>query len=109
MKSGNLQYRECLSKLTQNIVKEFLFLLIKHESEILRPSWTGFNKQHVQEEDLLPKSALHYVNVMDAPPNDMATISHVLQQSVENADMLDLDSVVVVFYQALYSKAQRIR
>ena len=39
----------------------------------------------------------------------MATVSYVLQQCVEKADIFELDALVVVFDQALYAKAQQIR
>ena len=54
-------------------------------------------------------SSIHYLPVIDAPATDYATISTVLEKAVTIADSLQLPAMVVVFDQAIYSKAQIIR
>lgn len=95
--------------LSQSILHEFAYLAIKKETTIPKPAWTGFNKTNTKAESLLSKSNLSYLNVIEASPNDSATISHVLKLSVEKADYFQLDCITVIFDQALYSKAQQIR
>lgn len=91
-------------------LQQFKYILAKTESPNLLPAWTGYQRQLCRKEnELLQQSKLHYLNNIEAPPNDMSTVSYVLQQSVEKADDFELDAVVVVFDQALYSKAQQIR
>lgn len=87
---------------------ELNYLIAKKEMTTLLPSWTGYQRMFPNGQ-LLAKSSLHYLNVIEAPPNDMSTISYVLDISVQKADDLELDSIIVVFDQALYSKAQQIR
>ncbi|XP_061913285.1 uncharacterized protein LOC133656293 isoform X2 [Entelurus aequoreus] len=72
------------------------------------PSWTGFHTL-LQSGATLPKSALYYLPVIEASPTEMSTVNTILKRSVEIADQLALDHVVVVFDQAIYAKAQQIR
>ena len=55
---------------------------------------------------LQQKSNLHYLPVVEA---DHATVMRVLQSSIDMADLLKLDAMVVVIDQTLYLKAQQIR
>ena len=71
------------------------------------PTWTGFNTKLVQNVPLL--SAVGYLPVIDASPTEMDTVLTVLQRSIEIADKLKLQAIVVVFDQAIYAKAQTIR
>ena len=71
------------------------------------PSWTGFNTLLV---DSIPKmSIIRYLPVIDATPTKMETVKTILTRSLEYADKLKLDVVVLVFDQAIYAKAQKIR
>ena len=72
------------------------------------PSWTGFN-QLLSAVDVPPKSVIGYLPIIDASPTEMDTVLTILQRSIEIADKLELDSIVVVMDQAIYSKAQIIR
>ena len=47
--------------------------------------------------------------MIDASPTRMDTVYTILTQSVAIADSLELDSLVLVMDQAIYSKAQQIR
>ncbi|XP_077972179.1 uncharacterized protein LOC120332986 [Styela clava] len=71
------------------------------------PTWTGFNTKLVQNVPLL--SSVGYLPVIDASPTEMDTVLTVLERSVQIADKLKLQTIVIVFDQAIYSKAQTIR
>lgn len=88
-------------------LQEFKYIVAKTETKDLLPAWTGYQKQMTKS--ALSQSRLHYLQNIEAPPNDMSTISHVLKLSIEKAHTFQLPAVVVVFDQALYSKAQQIR
>lgn len=89
--------------------QELIYLIAKKDQADLLPTWTGYQKMVTPEENMLRKSHLHYLDVIEAPPNDLSTIKHVLDMSVKKADELELEAIVVIFDQALYSKAQHIR
>ncbi|XP_048113517.1 uncharacterized protein LOC125303684 [Alosa alosa] len=72
------------------------------------PSWTGFHTL-LQCENALQKSALYYLPVIEASPTEMSTVNTILKRSVQIADQLELDHIVLVFDQAIYAKAQQIR
>ncbi|XP_034096209.1 uncharacterized protein LOC117562482 [Gymnodraco acuticeps] len=72
------------------------------------PSWTGFHTL-LQDENTLQKSALYYLPVIEASPTEMSTVNTILKRSVQIADQLELDHIVLVFDQAIYAKAQQIR
>ncbi|KAJ4940926.1 hypothetical protein JOQ06_027216 [Pogonophryne albipinna] len=54
--------------------------------------------------DMLPDSS-----VIEASPTEMSTVNTILKRSVQIADQLELDHIVLVFDQAIYAKAQQIR
>ena len=100
----------CKARFSSCHMKDFIYLSCKYllvDQQL--PSWTGFNKLQLSSCPIIPKSAIHYLPVIEASPNDLTTVSHVLERSVALADQLSLSSIVVVFDQALYSKAQQIR
>ena len=72
------------------------------------PAWTGFN-QLLSTVDVPAKSVIGYLPIIDASPTEMDTVLTILQRSVQIADKLNLETIVVVFDQAIYSKAQIIR
>ncbi|KAL1268455.1 hypothetical protein QQF64_033818 [Cirrhinus molitorella] len=72
------------------------------------PSWTGFHTL-IQGDSTLQKSALYYLPVIEASPTEMSTVNTILERSVQIADQLELDHIVLVFDQAIYAKAQQIR
>ena len=74
----------------------------------LIPSWTGFN-QLLSSVEVPPKSVIGYLPVIDASHTEMSTVLTILQRSVEIADKLDLQTIVIVMDQAIYSKAHLIR
>ena len=74
----------------------------------LLPGWTGYN-QLLQDHSILQKSAIHYLPVIEASPTEYSTVNTILTNSVKLANQLELESMVVVFDQAIYAKAQIIR
>lgn len=71
------------------------------------PSWTPFNSIFHQER--IPRqSVIGYCQVIDAPPTDLTAVHDVLQRAAAMARELPQQDVVVVFDQAVYSKAQEI-
>lgn len=72
------------------------------------PSWTGFHTL-LQGDSTLQKSALYYLPVIEASPTEMSTVNTILKRSVQIADQLELEHIVLVFDQAIYAKVQQIR
>lgn len=71
------------------------------------PGWTGFNTQIYK--DIPPVSTIGYLPVVDAPVTDIATVNTILHHSVSICERLRLPEIVIVFDEAIYSKAQMIR
>jgi predicted DNA-binding ribbon-helix-helix protein len=90
--------------------KDFGFIMIKYLNQTthLLPGWTGYN-QLLQHHSILQKSAIHYLPVIEASPTEYSTVNMILTNSVKLANQLQLESMVVVFDQAIYAKAQIIR
>lgn len=57
----------------------------------------------------LNRSVIHYLPIIEASPTEPATVKHVLVEAIKMADTLQCPSVMVVFDQAIYYKAQVIR
>ena len=72
------------------------------------PSWTGYNHLLAQVE-VPPRSVTGYLPVIDGNPTDMSTVVTILQKSIQISDKLELEAIVIVMDQAIYSKAQLIR
>ena len=89
---------------------DFLYIMSrKNASENLQylPGWTGFNTQ-IHEETRAP-TTIGYLPVIDAPGTDIATVNTLLKHSMSICDRLNLPEIVLVFDEAIYSKAQSIR
>ena len=89
---------------------ELAYVLVKstYADGCTIPSWTGFHTL-LQGENTLQKSALYYLPVIEASPTEMSTVNTILKRSVQIAEQLELDHIVLVFDQAIYAKAQQIR
>lgn len=70
--------------------------------------WTGFNIS-VRSEVEVSKDNIGYLPTIDAPATNMSTVFEVLKQSKKIKATLKLNSIVVVFDQALYAKAMEIK
>lgn len=89
--------------------KNLLWLLARlHSSHNQKVSgWTGFNIVVRDKVDII-KDNVGYLPTINAPATEMATIHEVLVQSKKIMNTLKLDSIVVVFDQAIYAKATEI-
>ena len=71
------------------------------------PSWTGFNIQ-VRKNISVLQDSVGYLPTIDSPATAMNTVYEILCKALETKSALELDSVIVVFDQAIYSKAVEI-
>jgi hypothetical protein len=79
----------------------------EEEEEVPLPSWSGF---FTQLTTLVPdKSRIGYLPIIDGSPTDLGVVNAVLSQSIDIADKLNQNSIVVVMDEAVYAKAQLIR
>lgn len=98
---------KCLEIFNSSKTKDAAFIKMKSiQREPCLPGWTAFN---INIANPLPCSAIHYLPVIEAPPTDQSTIKHILVDAMNHADILECDHVMVVFDQAIYSKAQQLR
>ena len=72
------------------------------------PSWTGFNIL-VRNKHVVAKDRVGYLPAINAPATDISTMYQVLTKSLQIKETLRLQSIVVVFDQALYVKATGIK
>ena len=90
--------------------QEFLYILCKHfctNGAKLLPGWTGFNTITSSKPRSLSKVA--YLPVVDAAVTELSTMNAILKRSASIVDKLNLKYIVLIFDDALYSKAQQIR
>ena len=71
------------------------------------PSWTDFNSQ-VRKNISVLQDSVGYLPTIDFPATAMNTVYEILCKTLETKTALELDSVIVVFDQAFYSKAVQI-
>ena len=98
---------DCLNRVKDQLFKEYVYTALKWHSPTAVPCWTMFNS--IVAIESLSKSLLHYLPVIEASPTEMRTVNEILRQSMHMAKKLEIDVIVVVFDQAIYSKAQQIR
>ena len=87
-----------------------LWILVRiHASEKQSvPIWTGFNIL-VRDEYEVAKDNVGYLPTINAPATNMFTVHQVLMRSIQIKETLNLQSITVVFDQALYAKATEIK
>lgn len=73
------------------------------------PGWTGFNTLISNTTYAAVKTTIGYLPVFDCNPTEMSTINTLLERSIKIANHLNVDNLVLVMDQAMYSKAQQIR
>lgn len=94
-------------KLAKSMYRDLVFTFLKSlPRDPLLPGWTDYN---IRQTPALPQSSIHYLLVIDAPAPGMSTVKRILDDAVQHADSLECDQIIVVFDQAIYSKAQTIR
>ena len=74
---------------------------------LLVPGWRGFNIK-VRDHVVVVKSTVSYLDTIDSPATDLKTAYEVLSRGCEIKDRLNLNAVVCVFDQAMYTKAMEI-
>ena len=94
-----------LSGISSSMSSDMLYLKMKLLVSDL-PGWTPFNINFGMPQ---PPSTLCYLPVIEASPTEISTVHHILESAIEKADQLECESIMVVFDQAIYSKAQQIR
>ena len=110
--SSDIPLEEDSYRYEQNMARnaDFVYMLSRKcasEREDFLPGWTGFNTQAHKE--IRRTSNIGYLPVIDAPVTDMATVNEILRHSVSICQRLLLPEIVLVFDEAIYSKAQMIR
>lgn len=87
--------------------KDFCYIAIKSgaSEHVQLSGWTTFNASITPP---LPKSVIHYLPVIEASPTSLSTVKHILESAVKMADTLECESLMIIFDQAMYSKAQQI-
>ena len=87
------------------------YVLVKmynHSEERPLPGWTGFNTM-LNETEIPNESRIGYLPVIDNSPTEYSTINAILEKGVDIANALQLDHIVMVFDEAVYSKVQQVR
>ena len=89
--------------------KNFLWILVRlHASEKQSvPSRTGFNIL-VRNDQEVVKDDVGYLPTINAPAKNMSTVYQVLTKCLQIKNTLNFQSIVVVFDQALYAKADKV-
>ena len=90
-------------------LEEDTFFLLKTKLNELsfNLTWTGYHT--LLQNSIPPLSTISYLPIIDANATDMAAIQELLKMSVQIADRLHQQEVVVVADQAIYAKAQQLR
>ena len=87
-------------------LEDTLFNPSDDEQQVI-PAWTAFNVS--LEDGKIPReSCVGFCPVIEASPTELPTVYTVLQRSLDMADQLGQDDVIVVFDQAIYAKALEI-
>ena len=89
--------------------KNLLWILCRYlqSSNQFVSSWTGFNILVRRDINIL-KDSVGYLPTIDSPATAMNIVHEILCKALETKNALGLDSVVVVFDQAIYAKAVEI-
>ena len=72
------------------------------------PSWTGFNI-HVSDQVVVMESTVHYLECLDVPAIETATIQEVMERVLKMEDALKISETVSVFDQSIFPKAAEIK
>lgn len=94
-----------------SLKSDLAYVLVKmyhHSQESPLPGWTGFNTM-LNETEIPNESRIGYLPVIDNSPSEYSTINAILESGVDIANALQLDHIVMVFDEAIYSKVQQVR
>ena len=84
-------------------IEDNLFTFASDQSQVI-PAWTGFNIK-LRQEDVPRESPIGYCQIIDASLTEIPTVYTLLQKSLQIADQLGQQNVIIVFDQAIYAKA----
>ncbi|XP_078679472.1 uncharacterized protein LOC144915103 [Branchiostoma floridae x Branchiostoma belcheri] len=89
--------------------KNLLWVLLRLHAETRQKvsGWTGYNIS-VRNETEVSQDSIGYLPTIDAPASNMSTVHEILVRSLKIKEALHLESIVLVFDQALYAKATEI-
>jgi hypothetical protein len=90
---------------------DFAYFLMKlHQNHVgtVLPGWTGFNIL-LRQSTIPPMSRIRYLPIIDGSPSEYSTLYTALLKSINIADKLSLQHIVLVFDEAIYAKIQQIR
>ena len=90
---------------------DLAYILVKkyhHSQESPLPGWTGFNTM-LNGNEIPRESRIGYLPVIDNSPTEYSTINAILENGVAITNALQLDHIVMVFDEAVYSKVQQMR
>ena len=79
-----------------------IFTLANDRSQVI-PAWTAFNIK-LKQKDVPRESSIGYCQVIDASPTEMPTVYNLLQRSLQIADQLGQQNVIIVLDQAITLK-----
>jgi len=89
--------------------KTLLWILVRLHAQVSQKvsGWTGYNIL-VRNEIDVRQDNIRYLPTIDAPATSLSTVHEILVRSLKIKEALGLKSIVLVFDQALYSKATEI-
>ena len=87
-------------------IEDNLFTLASDQDQVI-PAWTGFNIT-LQQKDVPRESSIGYCQVIDASPTEIPTVYTLLERSLQIADQLGQQNVIIVLDQAIYAKALEV-
>ena len=107
--SANLDV-SCVTEAGNSRKKTFAWMLARkvNEEEQTTPSWTGFNIK-VRNDVYISEDIVGYLPTINAPATEMTTVFEILNQTELIRKLLQLQTIVLVMDQALYSKASEIK
>ena len=93
----------------RNLDQGYILSRVHNEGAPSIPSWTGFNTVLAKDKVRPRVSQIGYLPLIDASPTEMDTVETILVKSSDIANAVEIKTVVLVFDQAIYAKAQAIR
>ena len=92
--------------LCRQLIDNSIFTLANDRSQVI-PAWTAFNIK-LKQKDVPRKSSIGYCQVIDASSTEMPTVYNLLERSLQIADQLGQQNVIIVLDQAIYAKALEV-
>ena len=103
----HVHYDTAVTKAKSKNLTWSLVRLVDVENQKIN-GWTGFNIR-TRNNVSVSQDSIGYLPTVNAPATNMSTVHEVLDRAVKIKDALDIEELVCVFDQALYSKAAEIK